>query len=174
MNTIKLNILFLLDRSKLNKQGKCPIKCRLTYLGKRKMFSTGQFIEPNKWSSKQQKVKPPNKNNNFINTQLSLIKQEVNQAFLFLQVNHTQFDIDDIFLQYRGENVKVNKTLLELFDVHNNNMLKLLGKEYTKSTYSKFLEAKKHIKNFISFSYNKRDYLLNDLTPNNQERSYIS
>lgn len=78
------------------------------------------------------------------------------------------------FLQYRGVNVKVNKTLLELFDVHNNNMLKLLGKEYIKSTYSKFLEAKKHIKNFISFSYNKRDYLLNDLTPNNQERSYIS
>ncbi|MFD0964291.1 site-specific integrase [Pseudofulvibacter geojedonensis] len=163
MNPRKLNILFLLDRSKLNKQGKCPIKCRLTYLGKRKTFSTGQFIEPNKWFSKQQKAKPPNKENNFINTQLSLIKQEINQAFLFLQVNQNQFDVDDIYLQYKGKNVKANKTLLEVFQLHNDNMLRLVGKEYTNSTYNKFVEAKKHTKNFIRHQYNKSDYLLNNL-----------
>ena len=164
MNTRKLNILFLLDRSKLNKQGKCPIKCRLTYLGKRKTFSTGQFIEPNKWFSKQQKAKPPNKENNIINTQLRLIKQEINQSFLFLQVNQTQFDVDDIYLQYKGKNVKANKTLLEVFQMHNDNMLKLIGKEYAKSTYNKFLEAKKHTENFIKYCYHKRDFLLVDLT----------
>ncbi len=165
MKIQKLNILFIIFKSRINKSGLAPIYCRLTYLEKRESFSTGQFINPNYWHSKEQIAKYSNKENNFINTQLSLIKQEINQAFLFLQVNHSQFDIDDIYLQYKGENVKVDKTLLEVFDFHNNNMLKLLGKEYTKSTYSEFLEAKKHIKNFISFSYNKRDYLLKDLTP---------
>lgn len=46
MNNKKLNILFLLDRSKVNKQASCPLKCRLTYLGKRKTFATGQSVKP--------------------------------------------------------------------------------------------------------------------------------
>ena len=36
MNTIKIRILLLLDKAKINKQRECPIKCRIAYLGKRK------------------------------------------------------------------------------------------------------------------------------------------
>jgi len=50
---------------------------------------------------------------------LSLIKQEINQAFLFLQVQKEQFDVDDIYLKYKGEDVKQAKTLMEVFTLHN-------------------------------------------------------
>ena len=36
---MKLNILFILSKSKLNKKGKCPIKCRVTYIKKRTPFA---------------------------------------------------------------------------------------------------------------------------------------
>ncbi|MFT7442313.1 MAG: hypothetical protein ACI9Q3_000681, partial [Maribacter sp.] len=44
MNDYKLSTLFLLQKVRINKQGKCPIRCRVTYLKTRKIFSTGLFI----------------------------------------------------------------------------------------------------------------------------------
>ena len=38
MNDYKLSILFLLQKVRINKQGKCPIRCRVTYLKTRKIF----------------------------------------------------------------------------------------------------------------------------------------
>lgn len=163
MNIIKINILFYSDRARLNKQSKSPIKCRLTFLGKRKTFSTGLFINPEYWNKKQQKAKPPNPDNNYINTQLSLVSQKINEAFLFLQVNNETFDVEDVYLKYKGRNAKANKTLLEVFKLHNERMNKLVGIEYANSTYRKFIEAKKHTTNFIKYQYNKNDILLESI-----------
>ena len=80
---MKINILFLLYKTKINATGKCPIKCRLTYLKQRKEFSTRQLINPKHWNNKQQVVKPPEPDAELINTQLSLIRTKLNQAFLF-------------------------------------------------------------------------------------------
>ena len=100
---MKLNILFILSKSKLNKKGKCPIKCRLTYNKKRMHFATGSYMNPSNWKSKQQLVEPPEPDNQYINTQLSLIRQNLNQAFLFLQVKGSDFTVLDIYKQYKGE-----------------------------------------------------------------------
>jgi integrase len=163
MENNKLSILFLLQKSRVNQQKKCPIRCRITFLGKRKIFSTGLFVIPDYWDSKKQKATIPD-NNNYLNNQLSLIKQKVNQAFLFLQVNETVFDVNDIYLKFKGKNTKSNKTILELFELHNIKVKKLIGKEYTESTYNKFKEAKMHTANFIKSAYKRNDFLLEKLT----------
>ena len=56
MNDYKLSILFLLQRNRVNKQGKCPIRCRITYVKTRKIFSTGIFINPDYWEGGKQKA----------------------------------------------------------------------------------------------------------------------
>ena len=104
---MKLSIRFYLDTSKLNKQGKCAIKCRLTFQKKRKEFSTGLFINPSNWNSKQQLVKPPEPDSEYINSQLSLIKTKINRAFLMLQVKEERFSVNDIYSLYKG--VKTQK-----------------------------------------------------------------
>ena len=53
---MKLSIRFYSDISKLNKQDKSPVKCRITFNKKRREFSTGLFINPKNWNSKQQQV----------------------------------------------------------------------------------------------------------------------
>lgn len=164
MNINKLIILFVLKKNRANKKGHCPIRCRITYFQKRKEFSTGLFINPDHWNSKKQTAIIPD--DNFINNQLSLIKQKVNQAFLFLQVNSKNFDAGDVYLQFKGESTKENKTLLEVFTLHNNRMEKLIGKEYTKSTFHKFKEAKMHVGNFLKSSYKKSDILLEAIKSN--------
>lgn len=163
MTAQSINILFVISATRKNKKGLVPLVCRITYLGKRKPFATGLFINPENWFNSLQLAKPPNKDNNQINTQLSLIKQEINQAFLFLQVQKEQFDVDDIYLKFKGEDIKQAKTLMEVFTLHNTKMNALIGIEYTKSTYSKFTEAKQHIEDFLFNQNKKKNILLEDI-----------
>lgn len=164
METNKLTILFLLQKARINIKGKCPLRCRITYSKKRKEFSTGLFINPDFWKSKQQKAHPPNEDNNYINSQLSLISQKINQAFLMLQVNEINFDVADIYLVYKGENTKNNKTFLEVMELHNSKMEKLVGKEYAPRYYQKWKGTYKLLKAFIRHTYKKNDVLINKLT----------
>ncbi|MCQ9635067.1 site-specific integrase [Chryseobacterium sp. WG23] len=164
MNTMKLSILFLLRRNKANIKGLCPIECRITLDSQRKPFSTGIFINPEYWNASKQKAHPPNKGNTQINTQLSLIKQDINQAFLFLQVQEKDFDVDDIYRQYKGENIKQDKSITEMFHLHITKQEKLIGISTTKVSVAKFYQTQTHIKSFIKHQYKKSDYLLKDMT----------
>lgn len=161
---MKINILFVLQKNRLNQQQECPIRCRITYSGKRKIFSTGLFINPDCWSSKKQKALPSSEENNFINSQLSLISQKINKAFLMLQVQEMEFDVDDIYLLYTGESTKKNKSFLELLEWHNTKMEKLVGIEYAPRYYQKWKGMHLLMKDFIRKTYNKSDVLLSNLT----------
>lgn len=161
---MKLSILFLLRRNRTNERGVCAIECRITLDKQRKPFSTGLFISPENWNASKQKVQPPNKGNAQINTQLSLIKQEINQAFLFLQVQNKEFDVDDIYRQYKGENIKLEKSILEMFQLHILKQEKLIGISTTKVSLAKFHQTETHVKTFIKHQYKKSDFLLKDMT----------
>jgi integrase/recombinase XerD len=158
-------LLFLLRRNKINKKEECPIECRITYLGKRKPFSMGLYIKPMYWDSKAQKAKPPNDENNHINRHLSLIKSKINQAFLFLQVQQIDFNVEDIYNQYAGITLKVDKSLMDIFELHIKKQEKLIGIETTKVSVAKFYQTQKHLKSFIWDKFHKKDHLLKDLKP---------
>ncbi len=161
-----LKILFLLDKVKSNKQGNAPIRCRLTFNKQRKIFSTGFFINPTQWNSKLQLAKPPNENNNYINTQLSLIKSKINQAFLFLQVNNVEFTIDDIVAQYKGVSVKKDLGLVEVYNLFLERIEKLIDKEIKLVTYKKYEESFVHLKDFIKWKFKTPEIRLKDLKSN--------
>ena len=112
---MKLSILYLIRKNKINSKGICPIECRIKFNNKRKPFSTGLFINPNNWSSAKQQAVPLNTENTQINTQLSLIKSQINQAFLFLQVQGNNFDVEDIFKKYKGENAQKQIVLFRIY-----------------------------------------------------------
>ena len=160
---MKLTILFLLRRNRTNNRGLSPIECRITLDKKRKPFATGLFINPNNWSALKQRAFPHTTDNDQLNTQVSLIKQEINQAFLFLQVQEGHFDVEDIYLQYKGEPIKSAKSLIEVYTLHNQRMKKLVGIEYSDSTLKKFEESKNHVKTFVKSNYQKSNILLEQL-----------
>lgn len=164
MKTQSIKILFVISATRINKKGLVPLVCRITYLSRRKPFATGLFINPNNWNNALQQAIPIDVEHTQIDTKLSLIKQEINQAFLFLQVQKNEFDVDDIYLKYKGEDIKPAKSLMEVFELHNSRMKMLIGKEYTKSTHSKFIEAKQHIEEFLYHTTRKRNIKLDDLS----------
>ena len=160
---MKLNLLFLLYKTKTNSTGKCPLRCRITYNNKRKEFSTGIFINPINWLGKQQAIKPDEPDANLIETQLSLIKTKLSQAFLFLQVKGSSFTVDDIYKQYKGKTPKKEFGVIEVYNLHNGRIKKLVGIEIKQVTYSKYIESGRHLQSFIRHKFNSNDIKLKAL-----------
>lgn len=163
MNNHKIRVLFIIALNRIKKNNKAPIYCRITYNKKRKKFSTGLFINPKYWSSSQQLAKPQNTQNNIINTQLSLISQKINEAFLMLQVLTNVFDVDDIYRKYKGEDVKTEITILGAYDLHNEKTKKLIGVDFNELSWSRYIESRRKVASFISKFYKKNDVKLKDL-----------
>lgn len=163
MISYKLHILFYIDKVKINQKGQCPMKCRITYKKTRKQFSTGVFINPNVWSSKKQKASPQNKENNILNNKLSLIHQQIDKAFLMLQILPNNFDVDDIYRKYKGEDSKEEITILGAYDLHNEKTKKLIGIDFNKLSWSRYLESRRKVALFISKFYKRKDVRLKDL-----------
>lgn len=163
MNTIKITILFIIAKSRLNQKGKCSIRCRITYKQERYEFATGFFIYPNHWYSKLQQAKPPNEENTFVNTELSLIKNKINQAFLYLQMKNDNFSVNDISLQMKGKTTKKEFGIIEVYDMYNQRIKKLVGIELKLVTYKKYIESRNHLLDFVKWKFKDRDFKLRDL-----------
>lgn len=163
MNDYKLSILFLLQKVRINKQGRCPIRCRVTYLKTRKIFSTGLFINPDYWDSGKQKASPSSTENTLLNNKLSLIYQQIDKAFLMLQILPNDFDVDDIYRKYKGEDPKEEITILGAYDLHNSKTEKLIGIDFNQLSWSRYVESRRKVALFITKFYNRKDVRLKDL-----------
>jgi len=160
---IKLNIRYIVALNRINPEGKTAIGCRITYAKQRKQFSTGQFVIPNNWNSKQQIVKPPEPDSDYINNQLSLIKNKINRAFLMLQVKEETFTVIDVFKSFRGEKTAKEYNTIEYFERYLNKLKKLINIDIKLATWKKFEYVKKHVQSFIKWQYKAKDYPLKDL-----------
>ncbi|WP_073360635.1 site-specific integrase [Flavobacterium fontis] len=156
---IKINFIPMFYR--LNKNGKCVIKCRLRYNDEKIEFSTGIFIIPESWNRKNQNVHPPNQENDFINSELSLIKNKLNQAFLLLKVQEKSFTLEDVILIFKGETPKKEKGLISYFESYLEKKKKLIDIEIKDSTWKKFNYVLNDVKSFIEWKFQKKDIELN-------------
>ena len=103
MKNEKLSILFVIKLTKENKQGLCPINYRITYQGLRKENATGKFVNPLSWNAKAQAAIPKSTGSVALNAQLRLIEQGLNKAYLLLQLEGEEFNVEDIYHRYIGK-----------------------------------------------------------------------
>jgi integrase/recombinase XerD len=163
MNSNKINILFVISSSRIRKDTKASLTCRITFKKTRKTFSTGLFVRPNNWNSKQQIVKPPESDAELINSQLSLIKTKINRAFLMLQVKETNFTVEDIYSTYKGEKRTKEFNTIEFFNRYLDRLKRLVEVDIQQKTWKKFEHVRNDVKSFIKWQYNRTDYPLKDL-----------
>ena len=137
MNQESISILFYLNKSKINKKGLCPVKCRITYKKKRKEFSTGEFMNPSEWNSKHQKAISTTINNQQINLQLEIITANIKKAYLQLQLAGTEFSVEDIFNTYSGKSTAKEVKVIEYFRNYLSKINRLIGKDLELATWKK-------------------------------------
>ncbi|TDN95297.1 site-specific recombinase XerD [Salegentibacter sp. 24] len=158
-----MKILFLIQSNKINKAGLTSLWCRITYNKRRKQFSTGTYIKPGYWDKEKQKVMDEAENSKTVNSQISLIKQKLGQAFLMLQIQEEPFDVEDVYKIYSGENVKKEMGVMAVYEEHNAYYKKLIGKDIKEVSWQKFENTKGHLKKFIQWKFKKREVKLNSL-----------
>lgn len=160
---MKIYIRFVISKSRSRKDGKAPILCRITFAEKRKEFSTGIFVLVKYWNSKKQKILDTEEQSTYSNTQLSLIKQKVNEAFLMLQIQKKDFNVNDIYSLYKGEKPKNEIGTIAYYKQFLDKYKNLIDIEIKEVTWSKYNQILKDLKKFIFWKYKQKDYLLNRL-----------
>jgi integrase/recombinase XerD len=163
MNNHKIRVLFVIAHNRIKKNNKAPIYCRVTYNKCRKQFATGVFVKPEYWDNIRQKILPESTVNSLLNNSLSLISHQINEAFLMLQILPNEFDVDDIYRKYKGEDSKEEITILGAYDLHNSKTKKLIGIDFNKLSWSRYIESRRKVALFITKFYNRKDVRLKDL-----------
>ncbi|WP_224487848.1 site-specific integrase [Robertkochia flava] len=153
-----LNILFFIQPSRINKKGQSPIYCRITYQGSRKQFSTGKFIESLSWNAKKQLTA-----SKAINSNLAIIRQQLDRHFLSLSVREESFTVQDIIDRYFYKETKHEETLIAYFEKYLIKQKKLIGIDLKQATWNKYHYVKEHTAQFINWKINQKDLPLSKL-----------
>ena len=158
-----LLILFYLNKAKLNKKKTCPLYCRITYLKKRKQFSTGEFISPANWDRKAQRAISDSIENQQLNTQLQIIAANIKKEYLRLQLSEIEFTVEDIFQHYLGKPAQHETYLIAYFNEFLKKKKKLISIDIKLATWKKYNYACSQAKEFIKWKYRKHDVPLNKI-----------
>jgi site-specific recombinase XerD len=162
-NTLKMkntfSILFYLRTSKKKKNGSIPIYVRITINGKRSDFSAKRSIEIGKWNKSKTREKGTNESARTLNTYLDTLKQKLYESHQYLLNKGKVISAKAITNHYLGI-TEEKKTILEVFKLHNNSISDLIGKDYAKSTVTKYITTYKHLKSFIEYKYKSDDLYL--------------
>ncbi len=163
MNQKNLIVLFYLNRAKTNQKGTCPIYCRITYLKKRKQFSTGELINPTDWNSKLQKSISNTSSSQQLNAQLELIETDIKRIYLKLQLRNLDITVNDIINEYKGLCVDNEISTIMHFDHFLARRQNLIGIDIQQSTWDKLYYAFEQWKEFIKWKFGKHDLALGKL-----------
>ena len=80
-----------------------------------------------------------------------------------LQILQNDFDVDDIYRKYKGEDSKEEISILGAYDLHNDKTKKLIGIDFNELSWSRYLESRRKVALFITKFYKRKDVKLKDL-----------
>ena len=87
---------------------------------------------------------------------MTMIRAKVNKIQFQLVEEGNPFTAVDIKNIYQGKDREV-KMLLEIFDEHNQQMKKLVDKEFAIGTWKRYFTTRNHIAEFIQHEYKRED-----------------
>jgi hypothetical protein len=147
MNTA-VSVLFYIKRSKVNNEGICPIYVRVTVQSKRFEFSSNKFVNPEKWSNEESKVKGNNEKTRSINSHLEYLKSKILEAEKKLYKKNIIISSESLKNELFGLNEN-QRMLIPIFKDHNNKIKELVGKEYVPGTLERYTTSLKYTVDFL-------------------------
>ncbi len=157
-----LSILFYLKKGRSTPQDMSIIYTRITINGKRCEFSTGRQIEVRKWNKKGSIAKGTSDESRSINRYLDSIRAKLYEIHDRLLRDNQPISAKVIRDIYFGKGEE-QRMLMEIFQEHNDEMERLIGKGFTKGTMQRYRACKKHIENYLWFAYKKKDMPVQDV-----------
>ena len=155
-------VLYYLKRNAIRKDGRMPIVARVTVDGVIAQFNTKLDILPINWSVKMGKVIGQTSDSKQYNAQLEQIKTSLHAIYHELQRKDNYVTAEKVKNEFLGIS-EHHETLLDLFQKHNDDVLKLIGISKSAATYQKYEVTRKHLQKFIQLKYQITDISLKEI-----------
>jgi len=146
------NLLFFVKKSKIKANGTAPIYLRITIDGIPKEISSKRNIIPQKWDNKLQKVSGSSEEVKAINNYLKTLEHEVFDAHHQMMKDKTSTTSDSLKSKLVGKEQRP-KTLVPIFQDHNDKVETLVGNEYAPGTLERYKTSLKHTIEFLQWKY---------------------
>ena len=159
----KVRPRFRLNSSKTNSRGESPILLRITIKNQRKEQSTGYKASAKDWSAAEQRICSHTEYASTFNAFAQITLAKILKAERDILISGEPLTPESIFTYLDGPQ-KDNMTLLQAFGRHNEQMLSLVGKDITKSTYNRYLVSLGKVKGFLRSGMGINDISLEKLT----------
>ena len=153
-----MHLSFQVKSSKKNEFGKAPIYASITINEVRTEFSIKRFIEPDKWVNKAGYAKGNTEEIKTLNTHIATVRSQLFQHQNRLLEAGKTVTAEAVKNSYFGITEK-SKTIVEVFEYHNQQMKSLIDKDFAIGTYERYCTALRHTKEFIKYKYRVSDYL---------------
>tara|TARA_R110002049_G_scaffold308395_1_gene512191 strand:+ start:1018 stop:1560 length:543 start_codon:yes stop_codon:yes gene_type:complete len=156
------SILFFLKGDSLDKNGKVAIYLRITVNGKRCELSIKRKIDPNKWNSIAGRL-------NGKDIEAQELNRYINAISAKLYKIHEKFTIEGKpFTSKMMINVYLNeddnrKTLIGIFNEHNDQIEKLVGESYSRGCYLRYVRTSRYLKSYIQKEYRMEDIFVQEV-----------
>jgi len=149
------NVLFWLKKDVRSIENIAYISSRVTLNGKRVEIASGYKISEDKWNSDASCVKVNKDDARSINTALIAIKNKLNNLFCELDKEFGEYlTLENIKQHYLGiEIVKNQKSLIDVFNYHNNQLKALIIKDFAKGTLTRYETTLNLTKEFLKYQY---------------------
>jgi len=155
------SILFWISKNRL-KNGKAPLFARVTIDSKRTEISVQREVSLFEWDSKSQTVTGRSNEAKLLNFDFAFIKTKLLSCHSRLMARGGAGTVESLKNEYLGT-IEKPRMLIEIFQQHNNDIKKLIGKDYSKATWIKYNTTRKHITEFLKWKYNLTDISLKEL-----------
>jgi site-specific recombinase XerD len=163
-----MKTLFWIYRSRVDKLGQSPIMLRLILANDIKNISTGVKINAQAWDAQKQRIKGSDHQAAKLNQELISIENQLLDSYYSLLKQMDQVKLRFVIDRFQSATfkpyAKTIPTLLQMYDLHNEEMAQLVGKVYTNATLVKYKISRDIMRQFISDTMGKLDVELHDVT----------
>lgn len=159
-NTFKL--LFIINRSKANKDG-APILLRITIDGVMVAMSLRKRIHEEFWNSKTGMPRGNSVLAQDVYIYLESIRTRAYQCYTELSREFGAVTPHQVRDTIQGVHGGSSRTLLEIWNEHNQELKSMIGKECSYTVWQKHNTAVKHFKDFLQVHYRTSDIPINQM-----------
>ncbi len=150
------SLLFYPKGNDKDKNGLVPLYLRITVNGKRSELSIKRKILRSKWNTEAGKMRGATTEVRAFNRHLDNIKDRVYKIYEKQLEERRQITSEIIKNIFLGKSQKP-KMLLKIFQDHNDQVQKLIGKDFARGTAIRYITARKHVEEYIQNEYQLSD-----------------
>jgi len=151
-----------IKKGKLNKDGEAPIFLRITVMGERKELSVNMSVKNEHWETGKGRIKNGVKDATEKNQYIDNLIYKVGQCKRDLTEEGNPVTAQTILDRYKGIDQE-SRTVLEIFDEHNQKCEELSGKDFSPATIQKYKSCRLIVGDFIRSNYRRNDLPINSI-----------